>query len=223
MGFPRPGTRRRWVAVFGGSGTPAQRTARAQLHYEIGEHLPAERTGHEPPAIRAGRQMSAFVDDHAEFRVFGDLSRAEARRLGRYDSLVSQLAGGRIGEREFERRTSHWRPIRGERFTSDPGPSWLPSTGAGTRNWRSSNIAPGGRHDGPVLLLRPPWTGRNAPFHRARLAKGPLFRPRADRGTLPAVPFRCPRHAQAGGVGLAASYCPRPPGRPHQCPRRLVC
>ncbi len=114
------GTRRRWVSAFGGQGTPTQRAARAQRHYEAGEHLPAERTGHEPAGVRAGRQTSAFVGDRAEFVVFRYLSRSEARRLARYDSVVSQLARGRLSDREFERRISGWRPFRGERFASNP-------------------------------------------------------------------------------------------------------
>ena len=115
-----PGTRRRWVAVFGGQGAPAQRAARAQSHYEAGEHLPAERTGHEPASVRAGREMSAFTGDNAMFKVYSNLSRTEARRLARYDGLVAQLARGRMSGREFDRRVSSWRPFRGEPFASDP-------------------------------------------------------------------------------------------------------
>lgn len=113
------GTRRRWVSAYGGQGTPAQRAARAQRHYEAGEHLPLGRTGHEPASTRAGRSMSAYMGEHAQFSVYGNLTRSEARRLGRYDALVGQLSTGRISRAEFERRVSAWRPFRGERFASD--------------------------------------------------------------------------------------------------------
>jgi hypothetical protein len=47
-------------------------------------------------------------------------SRREASRAARYDAYVGQLAEGRITARAFERKISGWRPIRGERFLSNP-------------------------------------------------------------------------------------------------------
>ena len=114
------GTKRRWVSAYGGQGTPAQRAARAERHYEAGEHLPAGRTGHEPAQVRAGREMSAFMGEHARFTVYANLTRSEARRLARYDALVGRISTGRLAGAEFERRVSAWRPFRGERFASGP-------------------------------------------------------------------------------------------------------
>ena len=62
--------------------------------------------------------MSAYIGEGAQFRVYGDLSRSEARRLGRYDSLVGQLAIGRLSGRDFQGRVSGWRPFRGELLSS---------------------------------------------------------------------------------------------------------
>jgi hypothetical protein len=60
------------------------------------------------------------VGAEARFVEFVALDRAEARRLGRYDALVSQLSSGRISSAEFERRARALRPFRGEHFASDP-------------------------------------------------------------------------------------------------------
>jgi hypothetical protein len=57
------------------------------------------------------------------------VSRRDARRVGRYLSLVAQLTEGRITPAAFERRVKGWRPIeildppglRGQvRFLADP-------------------------------------------------------------------------------------------------------
>jgi hypothetical protein len=60
--------------------------------------------------------MSAYMGERARFSLHGNLSRSEARRLGRYDSLVGQLSTGRLSGREFERRVGSWRPFRGEQL-----------------------------------------------------------------------------------------------------------
>jgi hypothetical protein len=112
--------REHWLAAYGGKGTPAQREARARRAYETGAVLRRPQAGHEPEAVRAGRSATAFLGDGAAFVELGGLDRAEARRVGRYDALVSQLASGRISPTEFERRSRALRPIRGERFSSDP-------------------------------------------------------------------------------------------------------
>jgi hypothetical protein len=64
--------------------------------------------------------MSVYLGPEARFGVPENLTRAEARRLARYDSFVGQLARGRATGRDFQRRIAAWRPFRGERFTSDP-------------------------------------------------------------------------------------------------------
>ncbi len=114
------GTRRRWVGAYGGTGTPAQRAGHARAAYESGAHLPAGHTGHEAASLRQGRAMSVYLGPEARFGVPENLTRAEARRLARYDSFVGQLARGRATGRDFQRRIAAWRPFRGERFTSDP-------------------------------------------------------------------------------------------------------
>lgn len=79
-----------------------------------------EAAGHDRPSVRAGRAISAFVDRPDPWSVVERPTPGEARRLARYDSLVGQLAAGRLSPRAFERRVSAWRSIRGERFLSDP-------------------------------------------------------------------------------------------------------
>lgn len=114
------GSRRRWVGAYGGTGTPAQRAERARAVYESGAHLPAGHTGHEPAAVRQARAMSTYLGPEARFSVPDNLTRSEARRLARYDSLVGQLSRGRISRRDFQRRVGNWRPFRGQRLASDP-------------------------------------------------------------------------------------------------------
>jgi hypothetical protein len=115
-------TRERWLGAFGGTSRDrARREERAQAAYQSGARIGRAQAGHEPVAVRGGRAESAYVGRGAEFRVFEGLSRAEARRISRYNSIVGQLSEGRISEREFERKVSTWRQFRGERLTSDPG------------------------------------------------------------------------------------------------------
>ena len=113
-------TRRRWIAAYGGRGTPERRTERARGAYERGEHLSPEQRGHEPTEVRNARAVSGFFGPDADFVVVDGLDRAEVRRLARYDALVGQLAAGQITGNEFRRRVESWRPIAGLRLTSDP-------------------------------------------------------------------------------------------------------
>lgn len=113
-------SRRRWVAAYGGRGTPERRAERARRAYEAGEHLTPAQRGHEPSAVRDDRTISAFVGSGAAFVELSGLTRAEVRRLARYDSLVGQLARGQIGGREFRRRVGSWRPVQGLPLASDP-------------------------------------------------------------------------------------------------------
>jgi len=64
--------------------------------------------------------MPALLDDPPRWRDFDDLSRAEARRVGRYQNLVGQLREGKVTPATFRRQVSSWRPIRGQRFLVDP-------------------------------------------------------------------------------------------------------
>ena len=64
--------------------------------------------------------MSTLLDGPPRWVLLGDLSRAEARRVARYDAMLSNLAQGSLGDKAFRRRVGSWRPIRGERFLADP-------------------------------------------------------------------------------------------------------
>jgi len=46
--------------------------------------------------------------------VQGEVSFGTARRVGRYDNLVSQLLKGRITPEEFDKTVSRWVPVRVE-------------------------------------------------------------------------------------------------------------
>lgn len=112
--------RRRLVAAHGGTGRPAHRAAKARAAYEAGVPLTATQRGHEPTSVRAGRTMSAMFGDGADFREVQSPTRGETQRLGRYNSLVGQLAEGRISPAEFRRKVVSWRPVAGQRLASDP-------------------------------------------------------------------------------------------------------
>jgi hypothetical protein len=64
--------------------------------------------------------MSAFVGPGGDPAMFEGLSRRDASRLARYNSLTGQLAQGTLSPRAFERRVSAWRPVGGQQLTSDP-------------------------------------------------------------------------------------------------------
>ena len=75
--------------------------------------------GHEAPSTRA-RAMSTLLDSPPRWTVLDDVTRGEARRLARYDAMLSNLVQGDISPSAFRRRVGSWRPIRGERFLADP-------------------------------------------------------------------------------------------------------
>jgi hypothetical protein len=64
--------------------------------------------------------MSTLLDRPPRWTVLEDVTRGEARRLARYDAMMSNLVQGDISPPAFERRVGAWRPIRGERFLADP-------------------------------------------------------------------------------------------------------
>ncbi|MDA8037631.1 MAG: hypothetical protein M0Z69_00430 [Actinomycetota bacterium] len=81
------------------------------------------RLGHGP----ADRSMPALADHPPRWLDFTGLTRAEARRLARYWSVVEfyLLREGSVIEiadrdREFRRRISRWAPFRGHRLLADP-------------------------------------------------------------------------------------------------------
>lgn len=82
------------------------------------------RLGHD----RAGRfrTMSVLLDTPPRSELLSELSRGEARRVARYGEVVRQLLyqgryrGAVMTPARFRRVVGTWRPIRGERFLSDP-------------------------------------------------------------------------------------------------------
>lgn len=77
-----------------------------------------EAMGHERPQVVEARQISILTEDR--FVILERATRGEARRAGRYASLVSNLQQGKMPPTAFERRMRSWKPIRGHRFLSDP-------------------------------------------------------------------------------------------------------
>ena len=75
--------------------------------------------GHEAPGGRA-RALSTLLDSPPRWTVLDNVTRGEARRLARYDAMMSNLVQGDLSPRAFQRRVGAWRPIRGERFLADP-------------------------------------------------------------------------------------------------------
>lgn len=78
-----------------------------------------ERAGHEAHGAPE-RVMLALLDGPPRWAELHGLSRGEARRVARYDSLLGHLAAGDISGAAFRRRVSSWAAIRGERFLADP-------------------------------------------------------------------------------------------------------
>lgn len=70
--------------------------------------------------VKSTRSMPALLDSPPRWVDLDNLSRAEARRLGRYWSLVGELSAGRLSPRTFQHRVFSWRPFRDEHFLSDP-------------------------------------------------------------------------------------------------------
>ena len=78
--------------------TVSARTAAS--HAPIGTAGPRATFGARPEAGGEPRLLIAV-----------EVSRADLRRAGRYDSLVAGLAAGRMSGRAFERRVGAWRPV----------------------------------------------------------------------------------------------------------------
>jgi hypothetical protein len=70
--------------------------------------------GHAPPGSAGPRGTFFAVPEgggEARLLVGVAISQADIHRVGRYDSLVGQLAAGRLSGRAFERRIRAWRPV----------------------------------------------------------------------------------------------------------------
>jgi hypothetical protein len=63
---------------------------------------------------RQGGTVPAFLQGRDQV-VTVKVSYRESKRVGRYDSLVAQLLKGRISEKKFDRKVSHWAPLRVDR------------------------------------------------------------------------------------------------------------
>jgi hypothetical protein len=113
------GARRRWIAAYGGpwSLAPQRRAERARRAYEVGEHLPVERTGHAGP-YEASYSQVVTTKGAREVTVH---SRVEARRVGDHAHDVRLLQDGKLDPRAFRRR---WR--RRVRKVADYELDWDP-------------------------------------------------------------------------------------------------
>jgi hypothetical protein len=115
-----PRTRDRWVGRFGGRGSPAMQERRGRAAYELGATISRAEAGHERADARERTTISLLVDDPPRFVELAGLSRAERRRVARYDALASNLVQGRLSPAAFRARVSGWRRIAGFRFLADP-------------------------------------------------------------------------------------------------------
>ena len=104
-------------------GTVGRQAADAELYRRRLATRPGatarERAGHEPVAAPE-RVMLALFDGPPRWVELHGLTRGEARRVARYDSLLGHLAAGDVSGSAFRRRVSAWAPLRGERFLADP-------------------------------------------------------------------------------------------------------
>ena len=114
-----PGTRRRWVARFGGRGAPEVRTRRARAAYELGGTIRRAEAGHEPAAAREAVAMSALLTGIGWAEVQAPTP-GERRRIARWNSRAGELRHGHISPERFRRLVGSWAPLRGERFEFDP-------------------------------------------------------------------------------------------------------
>ena len=108
-------------------------------------HVPAGSTG---PVASFSAQPAGGGDPRLLVGV--RVSRADVHRAGRYDSLVGQLAAGRITGATFERRVRGWRPVEvlgppdvagSWRFVADPGTALalaVEAAAAGIESWIDS-------------------------------------------------------------------------------------
>jgi hypothetical protein len=64
------------------------------------------------------------------------VTRAEARRLGRYFALLRSYERGEVGTAEFRRRVSRWRPVAGHRLEADPDTALAMAARMSPGDWR---------------------------------------------------------------------------------------
>jgi hypothetical protein len=86
----------------------------------VADRAPGETARQRLGVVPTERSMPALFDDPPRWVDLDNLSRAEARRLGRYWHLVKELSAGRLSPLTFQRRVSSWQPLRGERLLADP-------------------------------------------------------------------------------------------------------
>lgn len=86
----------------------------------VADRAPGETARRRLGVVPTERSMPAMFDSPPRWVDLDNLSRAEARRLGRYWHLVKELSAGRLSPLTFQRRVSSWRPLRGERLLADP-------------------------------------------------------------------------------------------------------
>lgn len=108
------------MSRFGGRSSREMRERRGRAAYQSGAKISRAEAGHESAAAREHTTISVLVDDPPRFVELAGLSRAERRRVARYDALVSNLLQGRLRPAAFRARVSSWRPIAGFRFLTDP-------------------------------------------------------------------------------------------------------
>lgn len=114
-----PGTRRRWVARFGGRGTPEVRARRARAAYELGGTIHRAEAGHEGAAAREAVAMSGMFVGVGWADVQAP-SPGERRRVARWNSRAGELRRGQITPERFRRLVGSWSEFRGLRFEADP-------------------------------------------------------------------------------------------------------
>ncbi len=85
----------------------------------VADRAPGETARQRLGVVPTERSMPALFDDPPRWADLDGLTRLEARRVGRYNAMVRQLAEGKLSPAAFRRRVSSWRPFRGEHFLSD--------------------------------------------------------------------------------------------------------
>jgi hypothetical protein len=102
-------------------GTKGRQAADAVVYQSrVADRAPGETARQRLGVVPTERSMPALFDEPPRWVDLDNLSRAEARRVARYNSLTGQLTKGKLSPAAFRRRVSSWRPFRDERFLSDP-------------------------------------------------------------------------------------------------------
>gem|GEM_PF-2235619 len=86
----------------------------------VADRAPGETARQRLGVVPIVRSMPALFDDPPRWFDFHDLSRAEARRLGRYWNLALEMRDGRLTPEDFQHTVLSWRHFRDERLLADP-------------------------------------------------------------------------------------------------------